>query len=68
MRHTGTSRTADGDGIARQISVGDGREAAIFLVPDVNEFDAPIAPQRVDCRVEGIADDPIASAHSRSVQ
>jgi hypothetical protein len=44
MRYTGAGGSADHDGIAAQIGVGDCREDAIFFMTNVDELDLPVAP------------------------
>ena len=54
MRDARPGGSANHHGIAAEVRIRHRREDAVFLVSHMNEFDLPIAPQRVDHRIERI--------------
>src|SRR5262249_51447901 len=68
MCTAGTGGTAYGNRAVGQVGIGNRRERAVFLVPDMNEFDLPISSKCRDRRIERVTDDAVTTLHSCAFQ
>ena len=61
VRYARAGGPAHRHGIAAQVGIGDRGEDAVFFMANVDELDLPVAPQRVDHRIQRIPDDAVAA-------
>jgi hypothetical protein len=50
--------------MAREVGVGNRREAAILFMAHVDELDLPVPAKRVDHGIQRISDDPVAAFYA----